>query len=244
MMPLLNRIFEKAYGGVESNLCALSDRGWNPPNRKILDHPDLVGQEQYNGKEQESVEQVYYRSINRETEFEGTCIEKIISHQMRNGGIEACQNRLEEGADIVKNLKEAKKVTADVIVSNGIHSLNDPALVAHIRNKKRVEGEAGTKKETTYRNRLQDLISKVAQTRKKEEEVRMMRLRNGQQQNFQLTFNTRNFLKMAQYQQRLLKKGAGVDPSWKEKPQMFLRTRLMMEETTLMMMKEMRLMMK
>ena len=55
VMPILNCIFEKACGRVESNLCALSYCGWNPPNCKLLDHPDLVVQEQYNGEEQESV---------------------------------------------------------------------------------------------------------------------------------------------------------------------------------------------
>ena len=58
VMTLLNHIFEKSYGHVESNLCVIYDLGWNPPNRKHLDHPDLVVQEQYNGEEQESVEQV------------------------------------------------------------------------------------------------------------------------------------------------------------------------------------------
>ena len=95
VMPLLNRIFEKAYGRVESNLRALSDRGWNPPNRNLLDNPDLVGQEIYNGEEQESVEKVDYQSINTETGFAGTFIDKNISHRMRNGGIEVRQNRLE-----------------------------------------------------------------------------------------------------------------------------------------------------
>ena len=138
-MQLLNHILEKAYGRVESNLCALSDRGWNPPNRKLLDHSDLVGQEQKNCEEQQSVEKVDYRTLNRENGFAGTCIDKIISHQMRNGGIEAHQKRLEESADIGNNLMEAGKGTTGVLVSNGIHSLNDPALVAHIRDKKRVE---------------------------------------------------------------------------------------------------------
>ena len=53
VMPLLNRIFEKAYGRVESNLRAISDFGWNPPNHKLLDHTYLVGKEQYNDEEQE-----------------------------------------------------------------------------------------------------------------------------------------------------------------------------------------------
>ena len=38
---------------------------------------------------------------------------------------------------------ESRKDTAGVLVSNGIHSLNDPALGAHIHKKKRVEEEAG-----------------------------------------------------------------------------------------------------
>ena len=67
----------------------------------------------------------------------------------------------------VKRYLEARKVTAGVLVLNGIHSLNDPALVAHIRDKKRVEEEAGKEKSKTDRNRLQDLIGKVAQTRTK-----------------------------------------------------------------------------
>ena len=86
---------------------------------------------------------------------------------MRNGGIEAHQKRFEEGADIGKNLKEARKFTAGVLVLNGIYSLINPALVAHIHNKKRVEEEAGKEKAKTERNSLQDLIIKLAQTRTK-----------------------------------------------------------------------------
>ena len=62
---------------------------------------------------------------------------------------------------------EARKVTAGVLASNGIHPLNDPALVAHICKKKRVEEEAGKEKATMDRNRLRGLIIKVAQTRTK-----------------------------------------------------------------------------
>ena len=67
----------------------------------------------------------------------------------------------------MKNLKETRKVTAGVFVLNGIHYLNDPALVAHICDKKRVEEESGKEKETTDRNCLQDLISKVDPKKKR-----------------------------------------------------------------------------
>ena len=136
VMLLLNRISEKSYGCVESNLRALSDRGWNPPNRKILDHPYLVGQEKNNGEEQQSAKQVDYRRLNTENGFSGICIDKIISHQMRNGGIKARQKILEENTDIGKNLMEARKLTSVVPLLNVIHSLNDPSLVAHTHKNK------------------------------------------------------------------------------------------------------------
>ena len=55
---------------------------------------------------------------------------------MQNDGIIARQKRLEEGVDIVKNLKEERKFTAGFLVLNGIHSLNDPSLVAHTHKNK------------------------------------------------------------------------------------------------------------
>ena len=65
---------------------------------------------------------------------------------MRNGGIKARQKRLEEGADIAKNLSEARKVTAGVLVSNGIQALDNPDLVAHIHENKLVQEEASMQK--------------------------------------------------------------------------------------------------
>ena len=42
IIPLINRIFHKSYGSINSNLKALSDEGWNPLNRKLLEHKDLI----------------------------------------------------------------------------------------------------------------------------------------------------------------------------------------------------------
>ena len=41
IIPLINRVFHKSFGAINSNLKALSDRGWNPPNRKLLEHKEL-----------------------------------------------------------------------------------------------------------------------------------------------------------------------------------------------------------
>jgi hypothetical protein len=42
IIPLINRIFHNSYGSINSNLNALADPGWNPPNRKLLEHKELI----------------------------------------------------------------------------------------------------------------------------------------------------------------------------------------------------------
>jgi hypothetical protein len=42
IIPLINRVFHKSFGSVNSNPKALADRGWNPPNRKLLEHKKLI----------------------------------------------------------------------------------------------------------------------------------------------------------------------------------------------------------
>jgi hypothetical protein len=42
IIPLINRVFDNSYGSINSNLKALFDQGWNPPNRKLLEHKELI----------------------------------------------------------------------------------------------------------------------------------------------------------------------------------------------------------
>ena len=42
ILPLLNDIWDVSYNRIEMNKNATSARGWNPPNRKLLTHPDLT----------------------------------------------------------------------------------------------------------------------------------------------------------------------------------------------------------
>ena len=128
-------------------------------------------------------------------------------------------------------------------MSNGIHPLNNPTLVAHIHDKKRLDEQADKEKATKDRNRLKYLISKVAQTRTKRG--------RGEDDAF-AKWTTTELLTYLQYKKlpedgsmpkKFLTKVTCVEPSWKENPQFFLHTRLIIEETTLMMMKEIRLVM-
>ena len=38
MMPILNKIFHKAFGNLAGNKKAIADQGWFPPTRKLLEH--------------------------------------------------------------------------------------------------------------------------------------------------------------------------------------------------------------
>jgi hypothetical protein len=42
IIPLINRVFHKSFGNINSNLKALADSGWSPPNRKLLEHEELI----------------------------------------------------------------------------------------------------------------------------------------------------------------------------------------------------------
>ena len=46
IIPLVNKIFHKAYGNVPANKKAVADRGWYPANRKLLEHPSLIPDEE------------------------------------------------------------------------------------------------------------------------------------------------------------------------------------------------------
>jgi hypothetical protein len=42
IIPLINRVFHNSYGSINSNLNTLADQGWNPLNRKLLEHNELI----------------------------------------------------------------------------------------------------------------------------------------------------------------------------------------------------------
>ena len=42
IIPLLNESWANSFGKVSSNITAIADRGWNPLNRCLLDHHEIV----------------------------------------------------------------------------------------------------------------------------------------------------------------------------------------------------------
>ena len=41
VIPLINSVYWRTFGNVETNRKAIAERGWNPFNRALLDHPEV-----------------------------------------------------------------------------------------------------------------------------------------------------------------------------------------------------------
>ncbi len=139
IIPLINRVFHKSYGSIHSNLKALADRGWNPLNRKLLEHNELVDDSiaisqntLTNAHENSSPGSL---SLNIHEGMAATVLDRMIADRARSSQAKkAADERKRKGDVIMQNLKEAKKLTSGVMASNGIHSLRDPRFVPYINN--------------------------------------------------------------------------------------------------------------
>ena len=136
IIPLINRVFHKSYGNVYSNLKALATRGWNPLNRKLLEHKELIddsiapsGQNTLtNATNNNSCERSI--SLNIHQGLAATVLDRMIAERARSSQAKkAADERKRKGDTILQNLKEAKKLTSGVMASNGIHSLQDPRFL-------------------------------------------------------------------------------------------------------------------
>ena len=152
-MPLVNNIFYKCYGNVASNRKAGADRGWFPANRKLVEHPDIKEET----KTQNSTEQVVPQlpAMNIDDGFGATCIDRLICHQSRSeAGKKAAEEKKSSREGIMKNIKDTKRLTAGVIVAQGVHSLNDPRFVKPFRARQAARREKEEKAAKFQRDRF------------------------------------------------------------------------------------------
>jgi hypothetical protein len=176
IIPLINRIFHKSYGSVNSNLKAMADRGWNPLNRRLLEHKELID---------DSIEPIVPNTLTNATNdnssegtisqnihegFAGSVLDRMIAQRARSSQAKiAADERKRKGDTILQNLKEAKKLTSGVMASNGIHSLKDPTFL-EAYNHRRKEADEKLEKNASARK---------AQVAKKIKGVKMMRDKYG-----------------------------------------------------------------
>jgi len=183
VMPLLNKIFYKAYDNLANNKKACSVRGWFPPNRKLLDHPSLKTNESCltnaNSTTDETVESTSVTSpmpelprpqLNVECGLAATCLDALIRDRARSEGAKkATEKRKLESDSIVENIKKSARLTSGVLTQNGVHSLNDPRFLDPFCQ--RLEEAAKKMDEVAAKNK--------ARCKKKFEEVRVLRAKYG-----------------------------------------------------------------
>ena len=115
VMPLLNRIFYKAYGNVANNKKAVAVRGWYPPNMKLLEQPSLVAEAP-----------TELTQINVQHGLAGSVLDQILRERSRSEGAKrATEKRKLESNLIAENLQKSQRLTSGVLTQNAIHSLID-----------------------------------------------------------------------------------------------------------------------
>jgi hypothetical protein len=174
IMPCIVKAWNCSFNRVVSNQGAISDRGWFPPNRKLLSHPDLKQKPAAAAatdttaaatETTTSTEEAQSNSQSMDTPFDAsdlnfdsgsaaTVLESIIQHGLRTGGIEKRRQKLAEGKSIATAVAEGRKLTSGFLVANGSHSLNSAGVMEAVRANVEKRQASITSKERKLRKEL------------------------------------------------------------------------------------------
>jgi hypothetical protein len=145
VMPLINRSWDKSFGCVETNQKAIAERGWFPPNRNLLLHPDFQECMETSSMESSSVPLVNLENINVIDGKAGSCLDKLLQYRARIGGIERQRENLSHGKSITDALESGRRLTSGFIVARGHNSLNNCDILEGIRKRKRKQDKMARK---------------------------------------------------------------------------------------------------
>jgi len=166
-MPILNRIVHKAYNQPRRNFNAMAARGWNPPNRYLLDSPEINKMKEIIEIEEETNMLAQSLSanpslLNTTTGKAADVMDTLIQHRIRHGGIEERARKLKEGDEVRASFDRAKAVSSGVMVSNGVYNLDHPELLGFLIQKKANDEQEVFRKCRKKRSDLQERISKIS----------------------------------------------------------------------------------
>jgi hypothetical protein len=83
VMPLINKSWDKSFGCIQTNQKAIAERGWFPPNRNLLLHPDFKeGDETVN----HNSSMLNLESINIVDGKAGSCLDKLLKYRQELEG--------------------------------------------------------------------------------------------------------------------------------------------------------------
>jgi hypothetical protein len=135
-----------------TNRKAIADRGWFPPNRNLLLHPEIEHDEDENNDADDENENdvtvststnenntltttsnLQEGSLNFNDGKAGSCLEKILQYRSRHGGIEKQRKNLDQGKSIIEEMAKGRRLTSGLLVSRGEHSLNNQSVLNCLR---------------------------------------------------------------------------------------------------------------
>ena len=155
VMPIMNRIFFKAYGNQKNNCKATAESGWFPPNRKLLEHPSLAPMQK------ETL-------LNVEEGLAGSILDRLLWERSRSDGAKkAAEKRKLTSDTISENIKKSQRLTSGILANNAVHSLDDPRFLEPFRQR-RIENDIKEEdKKTKRKAKASKLLSGVKAIRNK-----------------------------------------------------------------------------
>jgi hypothetical protein len=165
VMPIMNKIFSKAYGNEKNNRKATADRGWYPPNRKLLEHPSFVAQPEHN---QNYSSMPTLPALNVEEGIAGSVLDRLLRERSRSEGAKkAAEKRKQTGDAIVENIKKSQRLTSGVLAQNSIHSLDDPRFLEPFRQRRLENAQKEEQKKSNLKAKASKLVHGVKAMRDK-----------------------------------------------------------------------------
>jgi hypothetical protein len=128
------RAVSGSFAIIETNQKAVSDRGWNPPNRKLLSHPEIKSPDSSTTNRTDSSSTTLTPAdVNGGDGLSATTLDRLLQAHVRNGGREKRRQKLDEGQTIQDALENGRRLTAGFLCANGVHSLGDPSLLVGVK---------------------------------------------------------------------------------------------------------------
>lgn len=151
VMPLLNRSFH-AFQDVDANRNAISERGWYPLSRALLDHPSLARPTTSEVTENDGTGSTTSattttttttaagsRTVSININAGGQAaryLDTMLEEQRRNNRLDENVRRRRDGGTSARELLEkSRALTAGVVVATGNYSLNNKSLCEFVNDK-------------------------------------------------------------------------------------------------------------
>lgn len=98
-------------------------------------------------------------------------LDTIIRYRAKHGGVEANLASLKRGEDALRDVESGRRLTTGILVSRGIHNLNDPRILERLTEKRDREFTNGQKKKKKVKREILKNINDVKNLRTEKPDI-------------------------------------------------------------------------